>query len=603
MFRIRRLYDCSLPHDREVVAEVQEILRAQFPLVSEEDVRKIPDQLQDPLKYRFRSILFVAEDERGHVKGFATLHHVADLQFCYLDFISAALRGTGGGVGSALYERLREEARDLGTVGLFFECLPDDPALCSDPQVMKQNAARLRFYERYGARPITNTAYETPLRPEDDCPPYLVFDGLGRDAPLRRSRARAVVQAILERKYGGVCSPEYNRTVLGSFRDDPVRLREPRYWREEPPLPVRRIPSAERAIALVVNDQHHIHHVRERGYVESPVRVGSILKAIEPTGLFERLEPVHYSERHVKAVHDPDYVEYLRRVCANVAPGKSVYPYVFPLRNAARPPKDLPVRAGYYCIDTFTPLNQNAYLAAKRAVDCALTAADAVLDGRRLAYALVRPPGHHAERRAFGGFCYFNSAAAAAHHLSQHGRVAVLDVDYHHGNGTQTIFYRRDDVLTVSLHGHPSFAYPYFAGFADEKGEGQGEGFNLNLPLPEHQDGDQYREALAGALKRVARFKPRFLVLALGLDPAKGDPTGTWSLTAQDFERNGRMLGALKLPTLVVQEGGYKIRSLGTNARHFFTGLWEGAFGAPRRKAGVPREKASPRLDKSASIP
>jgi acetoin utilization deacetylase AcuC-like enzyme len=252
---------------------------------------------------------------------------------------------------------------------------------------------------------------------------------------------------------------------------------------------------------------------------------------------------------------------------------------VFPIRNAARPPRDLSLRAGYYCIDTFTPLNRNAYLAARSAVDCTLTAAQAILQGRRLAYALVRPPGHHAERGSFGGFCYLNSTAIAAHYLSGHGNVAVLDLDYHHGNGTQEIFYERADVLTVSIHGHPRFAYPYFTGFADERGRDSGEGFNLNLPLPERVSGERYRRALGRAVKRVKRFAPKFLVVALGFDPAKGDPTGSWALSAQDFEGNGRMIGALGIPTLVVQEGGYRIRSLGTNARHFFLGLWQDFHG------------------------
>ncbi len=578
MFAIRRVYDCSIPSDQDAVAQVQEILRTQFPLLDGEDIRKIPDQLKDPMKHRFRAILFVAEDGR-QVKGFALVLHAPDLQFCYLDFISAAQKLTGGGLGSVLYERVREEVLHLGCIGLFFECLPDDPTLCRDPEALKQNAARLRFYERYGARPIVNTKYETPLKPEDDCPPYLVFDDLGQGKPLSRNRAAAVVEAVLERKYKGICPPEYNLMILDSFRDDPVKLREPRYVKKESPIPVRHVPSLDQQIALVVNDRHEIHHVRERGYVEAPVRISSILREIEKTGLFSHREPTHFSEKHIKAVHDHDYVEYLRKVCANVEPGKSVYPYVFPLRNAARPPKDLPVRAGYYCIDTFTPLNRQAYQAAKRAVDCALTAADAVLRGHRLSYALVRPPGHHAERRAFGGFCYFNSSAVAAHYLSRHGKVAVLDVDYHHGNGTQSIFYERADVLTASIHGHPRFAYPYFAGFADEKGAGPGEGFNLNVPLPEHLTPEQYRDALADVLKRIRRFAPRFLVLALGLDPAKGDPTGTWSLLARDFAANGKMIGGMRLPTLVVQEGGYRIRSLGVNARNFFEGLWEGWFG------------------------
>jgi acetoin utilization deacetylase AcuC-like enzyme len=163
----------------------------------------------------------------------------------------------------------------------------------------------------------------------------------------------------------------------------------------------------------------------------------------------------------------------------------------------------------------------------------------------------------------------------AAHQLSQYGRVAVLDVDYHHGNGTQDIFYHRADVLTVSLHGHPRVTYPYFSGFEDEKGEGAGRGFNLNIPLPEGLDGPRFREALEKALARVRRFNPAYLVVALGLDTARGDPTGSFTLRAKDFQHNGRLVGGLRLPTLVVQEGGYRTRSLGVNARHFFMGLAE----------------------------
>jgi acetoin utilization deacetylase AcuC-like enzyme len=278
---------------------------------------------------------------------------------------------------------------------------------------------------------------------------------------------------------------------------------------------------------------------------------------------------------HILAVHDADFVDYLKRACEQVPEGKSVYPYVFPIRNATRPPKEWSVRAGYYCIDTFTPIHRNAFPAAKRAVDCVLTAADELLAGRQLCYALVRPPGHHAERRSFGGFCYFSNAAVGANYLSRFGRVAILDIDYHHGNGQQDIFYERKDVLTISIHGDPDFAYPYFTGFADECGAGDGTGFNVNFPLPEAQDGSQYRATLRRAIDVLQAFEPAFLVVALGLDPAKGDPTGTWSLLAKDFEQNGRMLGALKLPTLVVQEGGYRTRTLGRNAKSFFVGLVE----------------------------
>lgn len=583
MFRIRRIHDATWPGDARVVSQAQDILREQFPLLAPEDIEKLPEQLSNPLKFRFRSILYAAEGANGRLKGFALLMHAPDLHFGYLDFVSAAKLQTGSGVGGALYSRVREEAKALELMGVFFECLPDDPALCPDQTILKQNKARLRFYERFGAKPIVATAYETPLTPESSCPPYLVFDGLGRNKPLRRKDAQKVVQAILERKYAGSCPPEYVDMVMRSFRDDPVRLREPRYGRNaelQSPLIAASVLHTDKAVALVVNDRHDIHHVHERGYVESPVRVRSILREIEPLGCFQHVPARHFGEEHILAVHDRKLVEYLKRASAMLKPGESVYPYVFPIRNAARPPKELPVRAGYFCMDTFTPLNRNAFLAAKRAVDCALTAAQCLREGYRVAYALVRPPGHHAERKVFGGFCYFNSAAVAAHRMSVLGRVTVLDIDYHHGNGTQDIFYHRPDVLTVSLHGHPRFAYPYFSGYEEEKGEGKGEGSNLNIPLPEQLDGAAYREALAKALRRIVKFAPRTLIIALGLDPANGDPTGSWSLTAKDFERNGRMIGELHLPTLVIQEGGYRIRSLGANARHFFQGLTAGAFGA-----------------------
>ncbi len=584
MFVIRRIHDDILPVNKKALRQVRLILQQQFPDLRSIDVDKIPDMLSNPLKHRFRSILYVAEDGRGQVKGFALLSYEPDLKFCFLDYISASVQLEGSGIGGVLYEWIRTEAKDLDVVGMLYECLPDDPKLCRDRTWIRQNRQRLKFYERYGARPIINTAYETPLTPDDDCPPYLVFDDLDRGRSLGIRNAQRIVRAILERKYGDRCPPGYVDMVVGSFRDDPIQLREPVYVirPDDQPLPGRKRTGR---IALVVNDRHEIHHVRERGYVESPVRISAILKELDRTDLFVRIAPKRFSQGVITEVHDKAFVKYFKKMSLALEAGVSIYPYVFPIRNIARPPEVLAVRAGYYCIDTFTPLNRNAFLAARRGVDCALTAAQALLEGYRLSYALVRPPGHHAEHRSFGGFCYFNNAAVTAHYLSRYGRIAILDIDHHHGNGQQQIFYERGDVLTVSIHGHPRFAYPYFSGFNDEQGRGDGKGFNRNYPLPETITPRRYIRTCSHALKFIAGFDPAYLIVCFGLDTAKGDPTGTWSLMARDFGEVGRLIGKTRLPLLVVQEGGYNTRSIGNNARHFFEGLYEGMFGHGNGKA------------------
>ncbi len=263
---------------------------------------------------------------------------------------------------------------------------------------------------------------------------------------------------------------------MESVIDDPVQLRSFKYEKQIKPELFRKSLTEKKKIFWVINDRHSIHHIREIGYVESPVRVESIRRELIKTGLFQSGIVREFPETPILKVHDRGFVNFFKRVCKDLPPGKSVYPYVFPIRNAARPPKELSVRAGYYCIDTFTPLNQNAYLAARWGVNSALTAAEEILKGTQLAYVLTRPPGHHAEKFVFGGFCYFNNNAIAADYLSSYGKVAILDIDYHHGNGQQQIFYNRPDILTVSIHGHPSFAYPYFSGFREEKGEGDGFG-------------------------------------------------------------------------------------------------------------------------------
>lgn len=572
MFRIRKIYDDVSPANRAAIDQVLEILRTQFPNARPVEFKKIPRQLTDPLKYQYRSVLLVAADGMDNVKGFAMLLHMPDVEIVYLELISAAPGITGGGIGSALYERAREEALALNTYGIFYECSVDDPAIVDDHDVLKQNIARLRFYERYGARPIVNNHYATPIKPDDQDLYYLVYDDLGQGIELSRKITRKVVRAILERKYGDLISRQQIDNVVRSFKDDPVELRELRYLK---PKKVKRALPQSRGIALIVNEGHDIHHVKDKGYVEAPVRLSAIMHEIRKTHLFTQIMPKRTSDKWITAVHDSRYVRYLHRACAQLPLGKSIYPIIFPIRNIARPPKDIELQVGYYCMDTFTPLNHNAYLAARGAIDCAITGANAILQGFPAAYALVRPPGHHAERRAFGGFCYFNSTAVAANYLSNYGRVAILDVDFHHGNGTQDIFYQRNDILTISIHGDPHFAYPHFAGFADEKGEGDGAGYNINYPLPEKSTVERYHRTLQKAMREIRNFNPAYLVIALGLDTAKADPTGTWQLAARDFHENGLLTGSLKLPTLIVQEGGYRTRTLGTNARHFFEGFWK----------------------------
>ena len=223
------------------------------------DIDKLPEQLANPLKHRFVSRLFVAENARDQTLGVALLLHAPDIGFSYLELISTALGRTGRGIGAALYERVREEARALGTQ-LYFESLPDDPALSPNLAIRAENANRLKFYERYGARPIANTAYETPVKPTSIDPPYLLLDPLGSNDLPSRDKVKKVIRAILERKY--VLAPEYVQLVVDSITDDPVCLREPRYTKSRRALKAEIGETAEPRIALVLNDDHTIHHDR-----------------------------------------------------------------------------------------------------------------------------------------------------------------------------------------------------------------------------------------------------------------------------------------------------------------------------------------------------
>jgi acetoin utilization deacetylase AcuC-like enzyme len=310
-----------------------------------------------------------------------------------------------------------------------------------------------------------------------------------------------------------------------------------------------------------------------------------IRAALDADGGFTIAEPADWGTAPIEAVHDPGLVHFLAEAWEEYqreqGPTHDVVPDVFALSRlregmdgAVAEPQRVSARLGWWCFETTTPLTQGSYEAARSAVDVALSAADAVLAGDRVAYGLCRPPGHHAATRLYGGYCFFNNAAIAAHHIvaTTSSRVAVLDVDYHHGNGTQQIFYGRDDVAFVSLHGDPARAYPFHTGFADETGSGRGSGSTLNVPLPAHTDDDAYLRSLARALDAVDAFDPAVVVVSLGVDTYRDDPMCDLSLSTEGFARCGAAVAARGRPLVVLQEGGYADDALGANVTAWLNG-------------------------------
>jgi len=242
MFRIRRIYDEVLPGNRSALDQVKAIMRSRFSAVPAEEIDQLGRYLRNPFLKRFLAILFVAENLRHRVQGFAFVLHEPQIQFCYLDWIATQTGKSSGGIGGALYDRVRREAAAFGAKGLFFESLPDDARLCPTEALLIDNRKRLSFYEQYGARPIIGTAYEKPYKPDQTCMPHLMFDGLGRTEEPKRDFVRAVTRAILERKYAGYVPADYIEMVENSIDQDPVRLREFRYVK--PSAVSAEIPSA-----------------------------------------------------------------------------------------------------------------------------------------------------------------------------------------------------------------------------------------------------------------------------------------------------------------------------------------------------------------------
>ncbi|MCB1703827.1 MAG: histone deacetylase family protein [Halioglobus sp.] len=569
MFKIRQVHDAVSPENQTALSAVVNIYQQAFSYYPEYAAR-IAQLLKFTSEQEFDVILLVAETRKKRIAGFALSFYFARQHYAYLDYIVASPKRNARGYGAALYEATCEYLLQRKCKGLFMDVPTDDEALLVNKSELAVNRRRLAFYERFGARPIANTLYEsTRTKANQGFFTYLVFDDLELGKTPSRREARDIVARILAAKASiGADDPKL-KLILDSIRDDPVQLRAPVYSKPAQLRPT----TPQRTLEFVsTGDSNQIHHLREKGYVERPARVHAILKGLAAVPVKE-FKLKSFPEKHILAVHSPSLLAFLKQGEKQLESGQLLYPNVFPVRRPDRVPKSWESQAGYFCIDTFTPVTANAYKAARIAVNAAVTAAQRVARGSPLCYALCRPPGHHAETRAFGGFCYFNNAAVAAQYLSDHGKVALLDIDHHHGNGSQDIFYRRSDVMTVSIHGHPRLCYPYFAGYRDEKGEGDGKGFNRNYPLYPGVDDNAYCETLAQALKAIGRFGPDYLVLSLGFDIMAGDPTGTFNVTARGMYRIGRMLADTGLPLLIVQEGGYSLRNLRMGAAEFFRGI------------------------------
>ena len=338
------------------------------------------------------------------------------------------------------------------------------------------------------------------------------------------------------------------------------------------------------------NPHHHRHagrHEMFRGRLvpchETPARLDHVLDELAHRPLGELREPGAADLDLVRRIHAPQYLDFLAHAWDEwiaLDPANSeldILPSVWPNHGLRRDvaPSNFSARVGLYSFDAGTPLGAGTWQAALAGAACAIDAARAVAAGTGAALALTRPPGHHAGADFFGGYCFLNNSALAAQALRDAGaeRVAVVDVDYHHGNGTQSIFYARSDVFTASIHGDPRTEYPFYLGYADETGHGAGVGCNLNLPLPRGSGFDPWRRALLQALAEVRRQRADALVVPLGVDTFEGDPISGFGLRSGDFIEIGRMLASAGLPTVFVMEGGYAVADMGVNVVNVLDGF------------------------------
>jgi acetoin utilization deacetylase AcuC-like enzyme len=312
---------------------------------------------------------------------------------------------------------------------------------------------------------------------------------------------------------------------------------------------------------------------------ETPERATRILAALQKTDWAEVHAPADFGLAPILAVHDRGYVDFLASAwsdwlaaepeIAEASDKSALLPATFALRGQAHPAKSILGRAGYYMMDLSAPIVEGTYAAALASANCALSAAQAITVGERAAFALCRPPGHHAGKSHCGGYCYLNNAAIAANWLRENGKVTLLDIDYHAGNGSQDIFYERADVLSISIHADPAYEYPYYAGYVEERGAGAGLGFHHNFPLPAGTEDTAYLAALAEALRLIRAFEPVAVVVSAGMDIYSDDPLGKIRITHAGIRQIGARIAELQLSTAIIMEGGYNNEALGENVAAF----------------------------------
>jgi acetoin utilization deacetylase AcuC-like enzyme len=309
---------------------------------------------------------------------------------------------------------------------------------------------------------------------------------------------------------------------------------------------------------------------------ENVRRVKSIMNALLKNNFTNVQLAKDESLTFVKLIHDPKYLDYLNRASKSTGAGSATYPSVHPYVPNAKT-NNLIGERGLYVFDTYTPIMDNTFEVAVNSATCAVTGARMLLEGQELVYALTRPPGHHAEKSMAGGYCYINNAAVAAEFLLKNSakKVAIFDFDFHHGNGTQDIFYERPDVIVVNINAMPENKFPYFTGNQEELGKGRGVGTNFNFPLPPLVKDDEYHKSVQKSLDLISKFSPDYLVVSAGFDTHESDPICDFKLTTEYYRKLGRSIKSLGIPTLSVQEGGYATEVLGENVVSYLSGLLE----------------------------